>query len=186
MAIDTTVGMVFSNAIAYFIMLTTAVTLHTHGVRTIATAADAADALRPIAGELTFFLFAVGIIGTGLLAVPVLAGSAAFAVAEARGWHRGLECRPSQAPAFYAVIVAATVAGILLDWAPIDPIKALFWSAVLNGITAVPLMAAMMLLVSRRDVMGKFTAPMGLLVFGWAATAVMFVAAGVMLSGFLP
>ena len=184
--LDTLAGMAFSNFIAIAIMTATAATLHAKGITTIESAADAAEALRPVAGEFAFALFALGIIGTGLLAVPVLAGSAAFAVAEARGWHRGLECKPSQAPAFYAVIVAATIAGVLLDWAPIDPIKALFWSAVLNGITAVPLMAAMMLLVSRRDVMGRFTAPMGLLIFGWAATAVMFVASGVMLSGFLP
>jgi Mn2+/Fe2+ NRAMP family transporter len=184
--LDTLTGMALSNFIAIAIMTATAATLHAKGITTIESAADAAEALRPVAGEFAFALFALGIIGTGLLAVPVLAGSAAFAVAEARGWHRGLECKPSQAPAFYAVIVAATIGGILLDWAPIDPIKALFWSAVLNGITAVPLMAAMMLLVSRRDVMGRFTAPMGLLVFGWAATAVMFVATGVMLGGFLP
>ena len=183
---DTISGMAFSNLIAIAIMTATAATLHAQGVTTIDSAADAAEALRPVAGNFAFALFALGIIGTGLLAVPVLAGSAGFAVAEARGWHAGLEFKPSQAVGFYSVIVAATVTGILLDWAPIDPIKILFWSAVLNGIVAVPLMAAMMLLVSRRSVMGRFTAPRALLIFGWAATAVMFVAAAVMLSGFLP
>ncbi len=173
MAIDTTVGMVFSNAIAYFIMLTTAVTLHTHGVRTIATAADAADALRPIAGELTFFLFAVGIIGTGLLAIPVLAGSAAYAVAELYEWPSSLEARFPRAVGFYSIIAAATLIGFGLTYTPIDPIRMLIWSAVINGVVAVPVMIMMMLIVSHDGAMGRFRAKRRLAVAGWGATALM-------------
>ena len=171
--IDTLVGMAFSNLVALAIILATAATLHQQGITEINTAAEAAEALRPLAGDFAFALFALGIIGTGLLAVPVLAGSAAFAVSETRGWPHGLECDPRNAKRFYAMIVAATLAGVAIDWLDINPIKALFWSAVLNGIAAVPLMAAMMILVSRRKVMGKFTAEPALLFFGWAATAVM-------------
>jgi len=152
-------------------------TLHAHGVTQINTAADAANALRPIAGPLAFLLFAIGIIGTGLLAVPVLAGSAAFAVSEAGDWKRGLEYMPAQAMRFYGVIAGATLLGMAFDWISIDPIKALFWSAVLNGLAAVPIMVAMMLLVARRSVMGRYTAAAPLLFFGWAATIVMGAAA---------
>ena len=179
--LDTLTGMAFSNLIAMAIMIATAATLHAQGITTIETAADAAEALRPIAGEFAFALFALGIIGTGLLAVPVLSGSAAFAVAEARGWKAGLECKPYQAPGFYSIAAGAIFVGVLLDWSPIDPIKALFWSAVLNGITAVPIMAAMMVLASKRSVMGRFTAGRGLLAVGWAATLVMLAAVVVML-----
>jgi NRAMP (natural resistance-associated macrophage protein)-like metal ion transporter len=178
MRVDTLVGMAFSNAVALAIMLATAATLHRQGVTHIETAAQAAEALRPIAGSFAFLLFALGIIGTGLLAVPVLAGSAAFAVAETRGWTTGLEYAPRQAARFYGIIVAATAAGMIVDWANVNPIKALFWSAVLNGIAAVPLMAAMMILAGHRKVMGKFVASPPLLIFGWAATAVMAAATG--------
>jgi Mn2+/Fe2+ NRAMP family transporter len=184
--LDTLVGMAFSNLIAIAIMLATAATLKGHGVTDIQTAADAALALEPIAGRFAFALFALGIIGTGLLAVPVLAGSAAFAVSEARGWPEGLEYKPQQAMRFYAIIVAATLTGVLLDWSALDPIKALFWSAVLNGLAAVPIMAAMMVLASRRAVMGRFVERRGLLLFGWAATAVMAAASAAMLGGLAP
>ena len=170
---DTLTGMAYSNLIALAIMIATAATLHAHGKTDIATAADAASALRPIAGELAFLLFALGIVGTGLLAVPVLAGSAAFAIGESRGWKCGLEYKPWEAIGFYAVIALATLLGIAFHWAGIDPIKALFWSAVVNGVVAVPIMAAMMVVVARHRIMGRFAGRGPLLAFGWAATAVM-------------
>jgi Mn2+/Fe2+ NRAMP family transporter len=154
-------------------MLATAATLHNQGVTQIESAAQAAEALRPVAGQFAFALFAIGIIGTGLLAVPVLAGSAAFAVAEIFGWKEGLEYQPQQAAGFYSIIVAATFMGILIDWSQLDPIRALFWSAVLNGISAVPIMVAMMIVASRPEIMGRFTERPALIIFGWAATAVM-------------
>ncbi|WP_353043369.1 divalent metal cation transporter [Mesorhizobium sp. M1423] len=169
---DTYVGMGFSNLIAFFIILTTAVTLHTSGKTEIQTAADAANALRPVAGEFAFMLFSLGIIGTGLLAIPVLAGSAAYAVGESRGWKIGLENKPWQAVGFYTVIGLATMLGIAVDYSPIDPIKALFWTAVINGVISVPIMAAMMVVASRRHEMGPFVATFGQRVLGWAATAI--------------
>jgi NRAMP (natural resistance-associated macrophage protein)-like metal ion transporter len=181
MRVDTLVGVVFSNLIAIAIIMATAATLHVQGITQIKSAAEAANALRPLAGPFAFGLFAVGIIGTGFLAVPVLAGSAAFAVAEVFGWKEGLEYQPRQAAGFYAIIVAATIMGVLIDWSPLDPIRALFWSAVLNGLAAVPLMMAMMIVVSRHQVMGRFTASRSLLLFGWAATLVMAAAAAAML-----
>jgi Mn2+/Fe2+ NRAMP family transporter len=176
---DTLLGMAFSNLIALAIMLATAATLHNQGVSQIESAAQAAEALRPVAGQFAFALFALGIIGTGLLAVPVLAGSAAFAVAEIFGWREGLEYKPQQAAGFYSIIVAATFMGILIDWSQLDPIRALFWSAVLNGICAVPIMVAMMIVASRRSIMGRFTERRALMIFGWAATAVMAAASGI-------
>jgi NRAMP (natural resistance-associated macrophage protein)-like metal ion transporter len=173
MRFDTFAGMAFSDLISIAIIMSTAATLHAHGITQINSAADAAEALRPVAGSFAFALFAIGIIGTGVLAVPVLAGSAAFAVAEVFGWKEGLEYQPRQAAGFYSIIVAATLIGVLIDWSHIDPIRALFWSAVLNGIASVPLMIAMMVVVSRHRVMGRFTATKPLLLFGWAATAVM-------------
>ncbi|MER9432891.1 divalent metal cation transporter [Mesorhizobium sp. M0408] len=169
---DTYIGMGFSNLIAFFIILTTAVTLHTSGKTEIQTAADAANALRPVAGEFAFMLFSLGIIGTGLLAIPVLAGSAAYAVGESRGWKIGLENKPWQAVGFYTVIGLATMLGIAVDYSPIDPIKALFWTAVINGVISVPIMAAMMVVASRRHEMGPFVATFGQRVLGWAATAI--------------
>jgi Mn2+/Fe2+ NRAMP family transporter len=177
MRFDTIAGMAFSNIISITIILATAATLHASGVTQINTASEAAEALRPIAGRFAFLLFAVGIVGTGLLAVPVLAGSAAFAVSEAADWKRGLEYTPGQAMRFYGVIAAATLIGSLFDWIRLDPVRALFWSAVLNGLVAVPIMIAMMILVSRRSVMGRFTASRSLLLLGWASTAVMATAA---------
>ena len=174
-------GMAFSNLISLAIIMAAAATLHRQGITQIGSAADAAQALRPFAGQFAFALFALGIIGTGFLAVPVLAGSGAFAVAEIFGWKEGLEYQPQQAAGFYSIIVVATLIGVLIDWSPIDPMRALFWSAVLNGLAAVPLMIAMMIVVSRHQVMGRFTASRSLLIFGWAATSVMTLASVAML-----
>jgi NRAMP (natural resistance-associated macrophage protein)-like metal ion transporter len=172
-AIDTTTGMVLSNLIGFFIIVTTAATLHAHGKTQIGTAAEAAEALRPMAGPLTFVLFSLGLIGTGLLAVPVLAGSGAYAVAESFGWKGSLELPARSAPGFYMIVAAATVSGLLVALTPLDPIRMLIWSAVVNGIVAVPLMAVMMVVVASRKIMGKFAASRGLMIFGWAATALM-------------
>jgi NRAMP (natural resistance-associated macrophage protein)-like metal ion transporter len=176
MGFDTLVGMGFSNLIAFFIILTTAVTLHANGVTDIQTSAQAAQALKPIAGPLAFALFSLGIVGTGLLAVPVLAGSSAYAVAETFGWKSGLEKQPWQEPRFYAVIVAGMVIALGVVFSPLDPIKALFWSAVVNGVISVPIMAAMMVVASRRKQMGRYVATDAQKLFGWAATLVMTVA----------
>jgi len=162
-------------------MLATAATLHAQGVTNIGSAAEAAQALEPIAGKFAFLLFAIGIIGTGLLAVPVLAGSAAFAVSETHGWNAGLEYKPLQAARFYAIIAGATFVGVALDWSNLNPIQALFWSAILNGVAAVPIMAAMMLVASSRRIMGHLHEKRLLLTFGWAATAVMTLACGALL-----
>ena len=173
--IDTIIGMTFSNLIAFFIILSTAATLHAAGVTDIQTSAQAAEALRPIAGEFTFLLFSLGIIGTGLLAVPVLAGSAAYAVAEAAGWQGSLSLRldKHEGRGFYGVIAAATVGGVILGFTPTDPVKQLFWAAVLNGVIAVPIMVVMMLLASRADVMGANVIGPRLRWLGWIATGVM-------------
>ena len=173
--VDTIVGMTFSNLIAFFIILSTAATLHAAGVRDIRTSAQAAEALRPLAGELTFLLFSLGIIGTGMLAVPVLAGSAAYAVAGSAGWRGslGLRLEQGEGRGFYGVIAVATVGGVALCFTPIDPVKALFWSAVLNGVIAVPIMAVMMLLAGRRDTMGENVIGSRLRWLGWIATAAM-------------
>ena len=174
--LDTYIGMAFSNLVALFIIITCAATLHANGVTNIQTSAEAAQALRPIAGEAAFMVFALGIIGTGLLAVPVLAGSAAYAVGEAFGWHVGLARKLRRARAFYATIALATLIGAALNFTPIDPIKALFWTAVINGVVAVPVMVMMMLLGGRKDVMGPFILKRGLRTAGWLATVVMAVA----------
>jgi NRAMP (natural resistance-associated macrophage protein)-like metal ion transporter len=172
---DTIIGMTFSNLVAFFIILSTAATLHAAGVTDIQTSAQAAEALRPLAGEFTFLLFSLGIIGTGMLAVPVLAGSAAYAVAEAAGWKGGLRARleKGEGRAFYSVIAAATVGGVILCFTPTDPVKELFWSAVLNGVIAAPIMAVMMLLASRRTIMGEYVIGRRLRWLGWIATGVM-------------
>jgi NRAMP (natural resistance-associated macrophage protein)-like metal ion transporter len=171
--IDTISGMLVSNLIAIAIIIATAATLHQHGVTNINTAADAASALKPIAGRFAFALFSIGIIGTGLLAVPVLAGSTGYAVSEALGWKTGLDNMPWQARGFYAVIGAAVLLGLGIDWSPIDPIKALYWSAVLNGVIAVPMMAALMVVASNRRKMGEFRVGPVLGALGWISTAVM-------------
>ncbi|WP_404336761.1 NRAMP family divalent metal transporter [Sphingomonas sp. MMS12-HWE2-04] len=177
MRVDTLAGMAFSNLIALAIMVATATTLHAKGVTEIATAADAANALRPVAGDFAFALFALGIIGTGMLAVPVLAGSVAFAVGDWLGWKCGLEHRLQEAKGFYSVIAVATLLGIGLDWAPIEPIQALFWSAVINGVAAVPIMAVMMIVASSERTMGDFRVTGLLRALGWLGTAVMALAA---------
>ena len=181
MALDTSVGMLLSNLIAYCIILTTAATLNAKGVTGIQTAADAAEALRPLAGILTFVLFALGIVGTGLLAIPVLAGSAAYAVCDALGWSATLEARPSAAKGFYGLIAGATLIGLGLTLAGLNPIRMLIWSAVLNGIVAVPVMAVMMAVASNRAVMDKFQVRGALLAIGWLAAAVMAVAVGALI-----
>lgn len=171
--VDTYIGMGFSNLVALFIIITAAATLHANGTTDIQTSAQAAEALRPIAGPFVFFVFALGIVGTGLLALPVLAGSSAYAVGETFGWHVGLARKPQRAKAFYAVIAAVTLAGVVLNLSPIDPIKALFWSAVVNGVVAAPVMIMMVLLASRTDVMGLFALSRPLKAVGWIATIVM-------------
>ena len=173
---DTVVGMVLSNLIAFFIILTTASVLNANGVTNITSATQAAEALRPLAGDFTFALFALGIIGTGLLAIPVLAGSAAYGVAEVFGWRATLEARPEKAVGFYTIIAAATIIGFGLGFTGIDSIHMLVWSAVLNGIVAVPIMAMMMLIVSSAAVMGRFKARKSLVALGWLGTALMTLA----------
>ncbi len=175
--VDTIAGMGFSSLISFFIMLTTAVTLNRAGITDITTSAEAAQALRPIAGQFAFLLFSLGIIGTGMLALPVLAGSAAYAIGELRGWPIGLERKPKNARAFYAVIALGMGVGLAIIFLPIDPMKALVWSAVLNGVIAVPLMAATMWVASSRKQLGPFVAPRWQLVLGWTATAAMAAAA---------
>jgi NRAMP (natural resistance-associated macrophage protein)-like metal ion transporter len=170
---DTYVGMGFSNVIAYFIILTAAATLNRHGVTDIQTSAQAAEALRPLAGEFAFFLFAAGIVGAGLLAVPVLAGSAAYVVAESFNWRIGLGRRVPEARGFYLILALSTLLGVALNFTPVDPIKALFWSAVLNGVIAVPIMFVTMMMASRLDVMGQFVIQRTLKYLGWLATLVM-------------
>jgi Mn2+/Fe2+ NRAMP family transporter len=181
MTIDTTAGMVLSNVVAYFIILATASTLHTHGITRIETAAQAAEALRPIAGDAAFLLFALGIVGTGLLAIPVLAGSAAYAVAELFGWPSTLEAKFPEAVGFYVIILAATVIGFAMGFLPINPIRLLVWTAVINGIVAVPIMAMMMLVVTNKGAMGRFQARPSLTWAGWGATALMGVTAAALL-----
>jgi NRAMP (natural resistance-associated macrophage protein)-like metal ion transporter len=174
--IDTITGMGFSNLVAMFIMLTTAATLGAHGVTQISSSAQAAEALRPIAGDFAFALFSMGIIGTGLLAVPVLAGSAAYAIAGAMRWKNSLELQLSGARKFYAIIIGATLVGTALCFTHIDPIRALFWSAVLNGVIAVPVMVVVMLLATQRSVMGELPISRRLRVLGWLCTGVMALA----------
>lgn len=173
MAVDTTIGMILSNGVAYFIVIATAVTLHVRGVTDIKTAADAAEALRPIAGPVTFLLFALGIIGTGMLAIPVLAGSAAYAFSEVLGWRSTLEASFPQAVGFYLVIVSATVVGCAMTFLPFDAMQLLIWSAVLNGVVAVPIMSVMMLIASNAKAMGPYRARGLLICAGWATTFVM-------------
>lgn len=176
MKFDTVIGMGFSNLIAFFIMLTTAATLYTAGIHQIQTSAEAAAALRPVAGEFAFALFALGIIGTGLLAIPVLAGSAAYAIAELMHKPASLSFKPAAAKHFYAIIAISTLIGIGLDLSGIDAIKALLWSAVINGICAVPLMFALMHIASKQQVMGRFTIEDRARGLGWLATALMTMA----------
>lgn len=170
---DTWSGMLYSDITAYFIILATAVTLHTAGITDIDTAAQAARALRPLAGNFAFALFAVGILGVGLIGVPVLAGSGAYALCEAMGWRWGLERKATDARGFYGIIAVSVLGGIVIQYSPISPMKALFWSAVINGIVAVPLMVVIIRLASNRSVMGAFTASRTQILLAWAATLVM-------------
>jgi Mn2+/Fe2+ NRAMP family transporter len=173
---DTYVGMAFSNSVALAIMLTTAATLHAAGVFEVKSSAAAAEALRPIAGDAAFAIFALGIIGTGLLAVPVLAGSAACAVGEALRWRIGLARKPSHAKAFYTTLALAVALGAAMNFTSVNPIEALYWSAVLNGVVAVPVMAMMMLIGANNAIMGKFTVGWAMRSVGWFATGIMLAA----------
>ena len=178
--VDTVVGMGLSNLISWFIIITTAATLNARGITNIQTSSQAAEALRPIAGEFAFIVFAAGIIGIGLLAVPVLAGSAAYAIGEALGWPTGLGRRPRDAKAFYATIAVATLIGVFTNFIHLDPIKALFWCAVLNGVVAVPLMVMIMMMARQRRIMGQFVVPRPLWALGWLSTGVMAAAVAAM------
>jgi Mn2+/Fe2+ NRAMP family transporter len=177
MKADTWAGMAVSNLIGFFIILTGAVTLHAHGLQDIDSATQAAQALRPLAGSFAFFLFVIGIVGAGLLAVPVLSGSAAYALAEAFGWKRGLERRPGAAPAFYGTIALATLMGCFMPMLHMNAMKALVLAAVLNGVVAVPVLVAMMIAAQRRDLMGEFVVQGRLRLLGWSTTALMTLAA---------
>ena len=170
---DTIVGMTVSNLVAIFIIFATAATLNATGITDIQTSSQAAEALRPIAGDFTFAVFAAGIIGTGLLAVPVLAGSGAYALSETLRWRRGLDRRLLQAKSFYATIAVSTMAGVGLNFTSLDPVKALYWSAVLNGIIAAPVMAVVMFVASNGRIMGRLTISKPMQVGGWLATLVM-------------
>jgi NRAMP (natural resistance-associated macrophage protein)-like metal ion transporter len=171
--IDTWIGMALSNVVGFFIIVTTAATLHAHDVSKIGTAAEAAEALRPLAGSLAFFLFSLGIVGTGLLAIPALAGAAAYAVGETLGWKSSLGLRLGRARGFYLIVGGATMIGSLGAMSPINPITMLVWSAVFNGIIGVPLMVGMMMVITNRAIMGKFVASRLLATFGWLATLLM-------------
>lgn len=175
--IDTIVGMLFCNVVFYFVILAAGATLHVSGKTDIQSATDAAQALRPLAGNFATVLFGIGLIGAGLLAVPVLTGSAAFAVAETFGWPSGLDEKPRHAKKFYGVIAASTIIGVLIDFAGINPISALYWTAVINGVVAPPLLVVVMLVANNKKVMGKRTNGPFTNIFGWLATAVMFAAA---------
>ncbi len=178
--LDTYVGMGYSNVISLFIIITAAATLNAHGISDIQTSAQAAEALRPIAGVFTFALFAAGIIGIGLLAIPVLAGSCAYALGEALDWPTGLDRLPLDARAFYGTIVVATLIGVGINFIGLDPVKALFWAAVINGVVAVPLMIVIMIMATAPKVMGQFTLSAGLSFMGWLCTGVMAVAVAIM------
>ena len=182
---DTIVGMAFSNLIAISIITIAAATLNATGKTNIETSAQAAEALKPIAGNFAEFIFALGIIGTGLLAVPVLAGSAAYAIGEGRRWKVGLARKPREAVAFYSVLALSAAIGIALNFTPISPISALYWSAVINGVLAVPVMVLLMFLARRSDVMSKFIIAGPLYWLGWLSTAVMAVCVIAMIAGFL-
>jgi Mn2+/Fe2+ NRAMP family transporter len=174
---DVVTGMFFSNFVMYFIILTTAATLHAHGSTHIETAKQAAEALRPLAGDGAYWLFTLGLIGTGMLGVPVLAGSSAYAIAEAEAWGASLDRKPRETPRFYGVLAAAMAVGLALVWTGLPAVKMLFWSAVANGLLAPPLIVLVVLLTSDEKVMGERTNPRWLKYLGWAAAAVMSVAA---------
>jgi Mn2+/Fe2+ NRAMP family transporter len=179
--LDTLIGMGFSNLIAIAIIITTAATLHAKGVTDVQSSAQAAEALKPIAGAFAEFIFALGIVGTGLLAVPVLAGSTAYAIGEGRKWPVGLSRKPRQAVAFYSVLTLSVVLGVLVNFTGIDPIKALYWSAVINGVVAVPIMLAMMLVISGEKLSRSLALPLWLRILGWLATALMALTVGLLI-----
>jgi NRAMP (natural resistance-associated macrophage protein)-like metal ion transporter len=174
---DTWSGMFYSDLTAYFIILATGVTLHVSGITDIETAAQAASALKPLAGQFAFLLFALGILGVGLIGVPVLAGSGAYALCEAMDWKWGLERKARDARGFYGVIAISVLAALIIQYSPINPMKALFWSAVINGVVAVPLMVVIILLVQKKAIMGRFKTSRAIIALGWIAAAVMGVAA---------
>jgi Mn2+/Fe2+ NRAMP family transporter len=170
---DTWSGMLYSNVTAWFIILATAVTLNAAGIRNIETASQAASALRPLAGDFAYLLFALGILGAGFIGVPVLAGSGAYALSEAMGWDSGLERKAGDAKGFYSIIALSVLVALIIQYSPISPMKALFWSAVINGVIAVPLMVVILILVTKKAVMGEFTASRPVLFLGWMATILM-------------
>ncbi len=180
MRFDTIVGMVFSQAIMFFIIVTTSATLHENGITDIRTASQAAEALRPLAGDLAYLLFAAGIIGTGLLAVPILAGASAYAVAEMIGIKQGLSKKFGKAPGFYGIIAASTLLGLIISWIGIDPYKGLYYAAVLNGLAAPPLMAMIVLISNNKNVMGKYVNGTFGNILGWIIIMIMTIA-GVLL-----
>jgi Mn2+/Fe2+ NRAMP family transporter len=182
---DTYLGMAFSNLIAFFIILDAAAVLHVHGFTDIQTTAQAAQAIKPLAGELAYLLFTIGILGTGLIAVPVLAGSSAYALAEALKWPIGLDCKLHRAKGFYGILCAATLLGVALNFTAINPIKALFWSAVINGVAAVPIMIIMMLMTTNQKITGGVKLPGLQKTIGWIATGVMFAVAACMIVSLL-
>ena len=174
---DTAIGMAASNLVGLFIILTTAATLHATGKTDIESTRQAAEALRPVAGEAAFLLFSLGILATGLLSVPILAASSAFAMGDVCGWKVGLEYKMRQAKRFYAVIAASILIGFAVLLLPIDPIKMLVWAAVVNGVIVVPIVAALMIVASRRDIMGRFVATWPQRLLGWATFVTMAAAA---------
>jgi len=176
MKLDTNAGMLLSNLVMFFIIVTTASTLRTHGITHIDTATQAAQALKPLAGNFAFFLFAIGIIGTGLLAVPVLAGSAAYAISEIFNWKEGLNKKLNRAPRFYGVIIAATLIGIIINFLPIKPFKMLYYTAIINGIAAPPLMVLVMLTANNKKIMGKYSNTAFSNIMGWIITVIMAIA----------
>jgi len=177
--------MFYSNLAAFFIILATSVTLHASGLTDISTAAQAAEALRPLAGEFAYVLFAIGILAVGLIAIPVLAGSAAYALSELFGWRSSLEDSIMQDKKFYLIIAVSVLLALLIQYLPINPMKALFWSAVINGVVAVPLMVAILVLVTKKSIMGSFTASKIQLTLGWFATIFMALAAIFMMIAYL-
>ena len=175
--IDTIVGMLFCNVVFYFVILAAGATLHASGQTNIQSATDAAQALRPLAGDLATVLFAIGLIGAGLLAVPVLTASAAYAVAETLGWPSGLDEKPRHAKKFYGVIAVSTLVGVSIDFLGINPISALYWTAVINGVVAPPMLVVVMLVANNKKVMGKRTNGVATNIIGWLAAIIMFAAA---------
>jgi Mn2+/Fe2+ NRAMP family transporter len=184
MRLDTNVGMLFSNIVMFFIIVTTASTLGAHGITHIDTATQAAQALKPLAGDFAFLLFALGILGTGLLAVPVLAGSAAYAISEVFNWKEGLNKKFNQAHGFYGIIIAATVIGVIINFLPIKPFTMLYYTAIINGIAAPPLMVLVMLIANNKKIMGKYANTSFSNIMGWIISSIMTIASITLLISF--